>query len=133
MINKRLIANRGEIAARVIRTCKNLNIDTVAVYSEADQKAPFVAMADESFLLGPPRVQDSYLNTDKIISIAKEANVDAIHPGYGFLSEYSQFADKCEHPGSRFIGLSAEWMEKMRSIIAARNALGKAAVSVLRA
>lgn len=131
MINKILIANRGEIAARVIRTCKDLNIDTVAVYSEADQKAPFVSMADESFLLGPPRVQDSYLNTDKIISIAKEANVDAIHPGYGFLSENGQFADKCEQAGIRFIGPSAEVMEKMGSKIAAREAMEKAGAPVV--
>src|SRR5699024_12749347 len=103
MINKILIANRGEIAARVIRTCKDLNIDTVAVYSEADQKAPFVSMADESFLLGPPRVQDSYLNTDKIISIAKEANVDAIHPGYGFLMDNWKVAVKMELTGLRVI------------------------------
>ncbi|WP_010530741.1 acetyl-CoA carboxylase biotin carboxylase subunit [Lentibacillus jeotgali] len=131
MINKILIANRGEIAARVIRTCKKLNIDTVAVYSEADQKAPFVTMADESFLLGPPRVQDSYLHVEKIISIAKEANVDAIHPGYGFLSENGAFAEKCEQSGIRFIGPSGDVMEKMGSKIAAREAMEKAGVPVV--
>src|SRR5690625_8037685 len=83
MIKKVLIANRGEIASRVIRTCKKLGIKTVAVYSEADQHAPYVKIADESYLLGPPRVNESYLKGDKIISIAKEAEVDAIHPGYG--------------------------------------------------
>ncbi|GGJ85004.1 biotin carboxylase 2 [Lentibacillus kapialis] len=131
MINKILIANRGEIAARVIRTCKELNIDTVAVYSEADQKAPFVSMADESFLLGPPRVQDSYLNVEKIISIAKEAKVDAIHPGYGFLSENGVFAEKCEQAGIRFIGPSAEVIEEMGSKIAAREAMENAGVPVV--
>lgn len=80
MINKVLVANRGEIASRIIRTCKKMNIQTVAVYSEADVTAPFVTMADESYLLGPAKVNESYLNVEKIISIAKEADVDAIHP-----------------------------------------------------
>lgn len=131
MINKLLIANRGEIATRVIRTCKKLNIKTVAVYSEADQKAPFVLMADESFLLGPARVQDSYLNAKKIISIAQESGVDAIHPGYGFLSENGEFANKCEQAGIQFIGPSAEVMEKMGSKIAARQAMENAGVPVV--
>ncbi|SFA75216.1 acetyl-CoA carboxylase, biotin carboxylase subunit [Lentibacillus halodurans] len=131
MITKILIANRGEIAARVIRTCQKLSIKTVAVYSEADQKAPFVSMADESFLLGPPRVQDSYLNIEKIISIAEESNVDAIHPGYGFLSENGAFAEKCEEAGIRFIGPSAKVMEKMGSKIAARKAMQEADVPVV--
>ncbi|ALX47887.1 acetyl-CoA carboxylase biotin carboxylase subunit [Lentibacillus amyloliquefaciens] len=131
MINKVLIANRGEIAARVIRTCKKLGIKTVAVYSEADQKAPFVSMADESYLLGPPRVQESYLNTEKIIEIAKDADVDAIHPGYGFLSENGGFTEKCEQAGIIFIGPSAEVMEKMGSKIAAREAMEKAGVPVV--
>src|SRR5699024_3255252 len=131
MIRKILIANRGEIAARIIRTCKNMGIETVAVYSEADQKAPFVSMADESFLLGPPRVQDSYLNIAKIISIAKKAGVDAIHPGYGFLSENSEFVEKCEQAGIRFIGPSAGVMEKMGSKIAARKAMEEAGVPVV--
>lgn len=131
MINKVLIANRGEIAARVIRTCKKLGIKTVAVYSEADQKAPFVSMADESYLLGPPRVQESYLNTEKIIEIAKDADVDAIHPGYGFLSENGGFTEKCEQVGIIFIGPSAEVMEKMGSKIAAREVMEKAGVPVV--
>ena len=87
MIKKILIANRGEIAARIIRTCKNNNIKTVAVYSEADSKSPYVKMADESYLIGPPRVNESYLHVEKILEIAKQTNADAIHPGYGFLSE----------------------------------------------
>ncbi|QKY69132.1 acetyl/propionyl/methylcrotonyl-CoA carboxylase subunit alpha [Lentibacillus sp. CBA3610] len=131
MINKILIANRGEIAARVIRTCKKLGIETVAVYSEADQKAPFVSMADESFLLGPPRVQESYLDTEKIMPIAKKSGADAIHPGYGFLSENGSFAEMCEQAGIRFIGPSADVMEKMGSKIAAREAMEKAGVPVV--
>src|SRR5699024_5597541 len=111
MINKVLVANRGEIAARIIRTCKKLGIQTVAVYSEADQKAPFVTMADESFLLGPPRVSESYLNIEKIIEIAKKAEVDAIHPGYGFLSESGQFAEECVAAGFIFIRLEEHTSE----------------------
>lgn len=128
MINKVLIANRGEIAARIIRSCKKLGIQTVAIYSEADQKAPYVSMADESFLVGPPRVDESYLNVDKIILISKEANVDAIHPGYGFLSENDQFADKCKEEGITFIGPSSNVMKQMGSKIAARGAMKKAGV-----
>ncbi|SDQ57756.1 acetyl-CoA carboxylase, biotin carboxylase subunit [Virgibacillus subterraneus] len=131
MIKKVLIANRGEIAARIIRTCKKLDIQTVAVYSEADQKAPFVSMADDSFLLGPPRVNESYLNIDKIISIAKESKVDAIHPGYGFLSESGEFAEKSQHAGIQFIGPTSKVMEKMGSKIEARNAMKWAGVPVV--
>ncbi|PAV29397.1 biotin carboxylase [Virgibacillus profundi] len=131
MINKILIANRGEIAARVIRTCKKMNILTVAIYSEADQKAPYVAMADESYLIGPPRVNESYLNAEKIISVAKEAKVDAIHPGYGFLSESDQFAAACEAEGLIFIGPSGEVIRQMGSKIAARKAMEEAGVPVV--
>lgn len=131
MIKKVLIANRGEIAARIIRTCKKLNIQTVAVYSEADQKAPFVSMADESFLLGPPRVSESYLNVEKVIEIAGKAKVDAIHPGYGFLSESGQFAEKCVAAGFTFIGPSSKVMEQMGSKIAARKAMQAAGVPVV--
>jgi acetyl-CoA carboxylase biotin carboxylase subunit len=131
MIKKVLIANRGEIAARIIRTCKKMNIRTVAVYSEADQKAPFVTMADECYLLGPPRVNESYLNTERIIAIAKEAEVDAIHPGYGFLSESGVFAEKCIAAGFIFIGPPSEVMEQMGSKIAARKAMIDAGVPVV--
>lgn len=131
MIKKILIANRGEIAARVIRSCKKMGIETVAVYSEADQKAPFVKMADESFLIGPPRVNESYLNVDKIISIAKKTKVNAIHPGYGFLSESGQFVQKCDDAGIIFIGPESNVMEKMGSKIEARNAMKAAGVPVV--
>lgn len=131
MINKVLIANRGEIAARIIRTCKKLGIQTVAIYSEADQQAPYVLMADESYLIGPPRVNESYLNAEKIIAVSKEANVDAIHPGYGFLSESAQFVDKCKEAGIIFIGPSGDVMKKMGSKIAARSAMKEAGVPIV--
>ncbi|WP_106497516.1 acetyl-CoA carboxylase biotin carboxylase subunit [Lentibacillus sp. Marseille-P4043] len=131
MIKKILIANRGEIAARIIRTCKRLDILTVAVFSEADQKAPFVSLADESYLLGPPRVNESYLNVDKILAVAKETNADAIHPGYGFLSENASFATRCQDAGLTFIGPSGTIMEKMGSKIEARDTMQKAGVPVV--
>ncbi|TRM12500.1 acetyl-CoA carboxylase biotin carboxylase subunit [Lentibacillus cibarius] len=131
MIKKIVIANRGEIAARIIRTCKRLGIATVAVYSEADQKAPFVSMADECYLVGPPRVQESYLNAEKIISIARQAGADAIHPGYGFLSENSQFADQCRDAGLLFIGPSSQVLEQMGNKIAARKAMKDAGVPIV--
>jgi len=131
MINKVLIANRGEIAVRIIRTCRIMGIKTVAIYSEADRDAPHVSMADESFLLGPSRVNESYLNTDKIISIAKESQADAIHPGYGFLSENYLFADKCRQEGFVFIGPSSDVMRQMGSKIAAREAMKAAGVPIV--
>lgn len=131
MISKILIANRGEIAARVIRTCKRMGIRTVAVYSEADQTAPFVEMADESYLIGPPRVNESYLNVDKILEVAKQANVDAIHPGYGFLSENSSFAERCEQVGITFIGPSSHVMQMMGSKIEARKAMKEANIPIV--
>lgn len=131
MISKVLIANRGEIAARVIRTCKKMGIQTVAVYSEADEQAPFVSMADESFLIGPSRVNESYLNVDKILQVAKEAGADAIHPGYGFLSENSKFAEACELKGITFIGPTSKVISMMGSKIEARKAMKKANVPIV--
>ncbi|NAP01353.1 biotin carboxylase, partial [Halomonas sp. MG34] len=131
MIKKILIANRGEISARIIRTCNKMNIMTVAIYSEADQKADFVDMADESYLIGPPRVNESYLNADKIISVAKQANVDAIHPGYGFLSESDVFAEQCEEQGIIFIGPRASVIREMGSKILARQLMEKAGVPTI--
>lgn len=131
MIKKVLIANRGEIAARVIRTCEKMGITSVAVYSEADEHAPFVSLADESYLLGPAHVNESYMNTDKIFEIAKLANVDAIHPGYGFLSENARFADRCKQEGFLFIGPRAEVIKQMGDKIAARKAVQRAGVPVV--
>ncbi|WP_121639856.1 acetyl/propionyl/methylcrotonyl-CoA carboxylase subunit alpha [Virgibacillus sp. Bac330] len=131
MINKLVIANRGEIAVRIIRTCKKLNIQTVSVYSEADKHAPHVKMADESYLIGPPRVQESYLNAEKVIAIAKEAKADAIHPGYGFLSENADFAKQCEQAGFIFVGPRSQVIQKMGNKIEARRAMKEAGVPIV--
>ncbi|MGE7765723.1 acetyl-CoA carboxylase biotin carboxylase subunit [Peribacillus sp. NPDC096540] len=131
MIRKILIANRGEIASRVIRTCKDLGISTVAVYSEADSEAPFVAYADEAYLLGGSRVQESYLNVKKILEIAKETGVDAIHPGYGFLSENADFARSCEDAGLIFIGPRPEVIQQMGNKVEARKKMEQAGLPLV--
>lgn len=131
MIKKVLIANRGEIAARIIRSAKQLGIKTVAVFSEVDENSPFVQMADESYLLGPARVNESYLNIDKIIEIAKECRADAIHPGYGFLSENHLFAEKCEKEGIIFVGPNSQVLKQMGSKIEARKIMKEAGVPVV--
>ncbi|MFN4150543.1 MAG: acetyl/propionyl/methylcrotonyl-CoA carboxylase subunit alpha [Candidatus Sericytochromatia bacterium] len=121
MFNKILIANRGEIALRVIRTCKKLNIKTVAIYSEADKEALHVKNADEAYLVGEAQVNKSYLNIDKIIEVAKESGAEAVHPGYGLLSENVIFADKCRENGITFIGPSNESMTKMSLKVESRE------------
>lgn len=131
MIKRLLIANRGEIARRIIRTCKQLNIETIAIYSEADKDTLFVKEADESYLVGGNRVQESYLNVDKIFEIAKEANIDAIHPGYGFLSENASFANRCLKEKITFIGPSPEIIELMGDKIAARKTMKQAGVPIV--
>ena len=120
MFNKVLIANRGEIACRVIRTCKNLGIKTVAVYSEADAEAPHVKMADESYLLGPATAKDSYLNMDKVLAAVKESGADAVHPGYGFLSEKSEFSRELAKINVTFIGPSPEALDAFGDKMKAR-------------
>ena len=122
---KILIANRGEIAIRVIRTCQKLGIKTVAVYSEADRLSRHVRMADEAFCLGAGPSSESYLQADKIIQICKENEVDAIHPGYGFLSENAGFARKLADNNIILIGPSAEAMEVMGSKLASKEAVAK--------
>ena len=122
-IKKILVANRGEIALRVMKTCKNLGINSVAIYSEADQSAPFVKYADEAVLVGPAPSIKSYLNQDKIISEAIKLNVDAIHPGYGFLSENAEFASKVTDAGIIFIGPSPKAIEIMGDKLSAKNAV----------
>ena len=130
-MRKILIANRGEIALRVIRTCRELGIKTVAVYSDADQDLPFVKEADSAFRIGEPPVQKSYLNADEILRIAKEENVDGIHPGYGFLSENAEFARKVQEAGLKFIGPSPDTIEKMGDKIVARTTMEEAGVPVV--
>ncbi|QAS50883.1 acetyl-CoA carboxylase biotin carboxylase subunit [Halobacillus litoralis] len=131
MFTKILIANRGEIASRIIRTCKRLNIKAVAVYSEADQTAPYVQLADESYLIGKPRVNESYLNIEKILRVAKESGAEAIHPGYGLLSENAEFARQTEAAGLTFIGPDADVISKMGDKIAARAEMKKAGVPII--
>lgn len=131
MIQKILIANRGEIAVRVMRTCKEMGISTVAVYSEADRTSRHVAYADEAVCIGLASSQESYLNAEKIIEVAKQFKADAIHPGYGFLSENADFARRCKEEGISFIGPSAESIEAMGDKISARQLMIEAKVPVV--
>jgi len=127
-ISKILVANRGEIAVRIIRTCRELGIETVAVYSEPDANAPHVMMADESVCVGPARSSESYLVFDHIIDAAGKTGAEAIHPGYGFLSENAQFAERCEQEDIIFIGPKAESIRLMGDKTAARELMSKADV-----
>lgn len=131
MFEKILIANRGEIACRVIRTCKALGIKTAAIYSEADQAALHVIEADESYYVGEAKVSDSYLNMERIIEIARHSGAEAIHPGYGLLSENPEFARLCKQNGITFIGPSPDVISKMGSKIEARKLMEQAGVPVV--
>ena len=126
MFQKILVANRGEIALRVICACKELGIATVAVYSEADRKSLHVRFADEAVCIGPARSSESYLNIPQVISAAEITNVDAIHPGYGFLSENANFAKVCEASEITFIGPTPEIIEMMGDKDRARREVGRA-------
>ncbi|MGH8398983.1 MAG: acetyl-CoA carboxylase biotin carboxylase subunit [Gammaproteobacteria bacterium] len=130
IFNKMLIANRGEIACRVMRTCKRLGIATVAVYSDADRHAMHVEMADKAVHIGAAKAADSYLNMDRILAAAKQTGAEAIHPGYGFLSENAEFARRCIKAGVVFIGPSPESMDAMASKSAAVTLMEKAGVPV---
>jgi len=125
---KILIANRGEIALRVIRTCKEMNIKTVAVYSTADKDSLHVRFADEAVCIGPPASSESYLDIPSIIAAAEITNVDAIHPGYGFLSENSRFSKICKEHGIKFIGASEEMIDSMGDKASAKTTMKKAGV-----
>jgi acetyl-CoA carboxylase, biotin carboxylase subunit len=131
MFNKILIANRGEIALRVICACKELGIKTVAVYSDADRNSLHVRFADEAVCIGPPRSSESYLNIPAVISAAEITNVEAIHPGYGLLSENANFAEVCETSGLKFIGPPPEVIRLMGEKEKARQAMKKAHVPIL--
>ncbi|CBL47006.1 Putative acyl-CoA carboxylase alpha chain protein [gamma proteobacterium HdN1] len=130
-IHKVLIANRGEIACRVIRTLRTMGIRSVAVYSEADRSAPHVQQADEAWFIGPAPASESYLKMDTLLAVAKESGADAIHPGYGFLSENPQFAAACETAGIKFIGPSSRSISAMGSKSAAKLIMEKAAVPLI--
>ena len=131
MFSKILIANRGEIACRIIRTCNNLGIKTVAVYSAVDRDALHVQMADEAYSLGKAQPQHSYLNVKKILKAARKSGAEAVHPGYGFLSENPAFARRCQEAGICFIGPTPEVMEKMGDKMLARKLAKKAGLPVL--
>ncbi|HLM54464.1 MAG TPA: biotin carboxylase N-terminal domain-containing protein, partial [Pseudoxanthomonas sp.] len=131
MFSKILIANRGEIACRVIRTCRRLGIRTVAVYSDADADAQHVRQADEAYPIGGPRPADSYLRGDAILQVARDSGAQAIHPGYGFLSENADFADAVAAAGLVFIGPSGASMRKMGSKAGAKDLMAAAGVPVV--
>jgi len=131
LFNKILIANRGEIALRVIRACRELGVKTVAVYSEADRDALHVKFADEAVCIGPPPSRESYLNIPRIIAAAEITNADAIHPGYGFLAENAHFAEICLSSGLQFIGPRPESIESMGDKSLAKATMRKAGVSVI--
>ena len=131
MFGKILIANRGEIALRVLSACKELGVRTVAVYSEADRNSLHVRFADEAVCIGPPRSSDSYLNIPHVISAAEITNVDAIHPGYGFLSENANFAEVCEASQITFIGPRSDAIRLMGEKDKARQAMAKAGMPVI--
>lgn len=130
-MKKILIANRGEIAARIIKTCQRLGIDTVVVYSDADQDLPYISEATEAYRIGEPPAQKSYMNQDLILEIALKTNSDAIHPGYGFLSENPGFVQKVEEAGLIFIGPDAHAVKLMGDKIQARETMKNAGVPVV--
>lgn len=131
MFRKILIANRGEIAVRIIRACREMGIETVAVYSEADREALHTQLADEAICIGAAPAMDSYLNMERILSACIAAKVDAIHPGFGFLSENSRFVEMCEKCNITFIGPSARMMDKMGNKSEARKTMAAAGVPVV--
>jgi acetyl-CoA carboxylase biotin carboxylase subunit len=131
MFQRILVANRGEIALRVIRACRDLGIEVVAVFSEADRDAPYLALADEAICIGPPASSESYLNIPRLISAAELANVEAIHPGYGFLSENHHFAEVCRSCKIEFIGPPHEAMRRLGNKNEARRLAQEAGVPVV--
>ena len=131
MFKKILIANRGETPVRIIRACKALGIKTVSVYSKADENSLHVALADEKICIGPPNPRDSYLDMNKIISAALVTGSDAIHPGFGFLSENSEFVELCKENKIKFIGPDSKVIDSMGNKSKARNTMIAAGVPVV--
>lgn len=130
MLKRVLIANRGEIALRVLRACREMGIETVAVYSQPDAEALHVQLADQAVCIGPAKAAESYLNQDALLTVAKATGCDALHPGYGFLSENADFADRCTEAGIKFIGPSGDTIRKAGSKSAARDLMKAAGVPV---
>ena len=131
MFHKILIANRGEIAVRIIRACREMGIKTVAVYSEADKDALHAQLADEAVCIGPAPASESYLNMERILSATVATKAEAIHPGFGFLSENSKFVRMCEKCNVVFIGPSADVIDKMGNKSQARKTMQEAGVPVV--
>src|SRR5467141_1678416 len=131
MIHRLLIANRGEIAVRIVRACRELGIESVAVYSEADARAPHVAMADHAIAIGAPAAVESYLSVPRLLEAARASGADAVHPGYGFLSENAAFAAACEGAGLTFVGPPSAVIAQMGSKIDARRLASEAGVPVV--
>ena len=131
MLKRVLIANRGEIALRVIRACRELDIEAVAVYSQADESSLAAQLATHALCIGPAKAADSYLNQDAILSAALASRCDAIHPGYGFLSENPDFADRCVQAGLKYIGPSGDVIRKLGSKSSARTLAQNAGVPVV--
>ena len=131
MFNKVLIANRGEIALRVIRACRELGIQTVAVYSEADRDSLHVRFADDDVCIGPPAGRESYLKIPRIIAAAEITGADAIHPGYGFLAENAEFSETCTASGITFIGPTAHQIRVMGDKASARKAMADCGVPIV--
>ena len=130
MFSKILIANRGEIAVRIIRACREMGISTVAIYSEADKNAMHVQLADESYCVGGSRVSESYLNIPAILTVAVESGAQAIHPGYGLLSENAKFVSLCEQCNINFIGPTSDMIAMLGDKDAARKTMRAAGVPV---
>lgn len=130
-MKKVLIANRGEIAVRIIRACKELGIQSVAVYSEADADALHVKLADEAYCIGPKLSKDSYLSFPALLSVAEKTGADGIHPGYGFVSENADFAEACENAGIKFIGPSSDSIKIMGIKDVARTTMEAAGVPLV--
>ena len=131
MFRKVLIANRGEIAIRIIRACRVLGIETVAIYSEVDRASLHVRYAREAYCIGPPPPQQSYLNMNAILEVAQRSGAEAIHPGYGFLSESEEFVRRCEGAGITFIGPSAKAMELLGPKTSARRLARETGVPIV--
>ena len=131
LLKKILVANRGEIALRAIRACKEMGISTVAVYSEADANAKFVYYADEAVKIGPGPAAQSYLKMDKIIEVAKQTGAEGIHPGYGFLAQNAKFVTMCDEAGIEFIGPKVKAQELLGDKLGARRSMKKAGIPIV--
>ena len=132
-MQKLLVANRGEIAVRILRAAREFGLRTVAVYSEADRDAPHTHLADEAYLLGPPEPAQSYLDSARLLDVARASGADAVHPGYGFLAENAAFAEDCRGAGLLYVGPSVEAIRQMGSKILSKQIAQRAGVPVVPA